>query len=513
MAENKLTSTLSKLLEYLLLSAAFAYIAVYIAVACFRLYYPFDLEWLEGGAVAHVARILSGQLLYVSPSLEFIPYNYTPLFFYISAAASGFLEAGFMPLRMVSFVSSLGCFYLIFLIVAGETKSRYSGILAAGLFAATFHLSGSWFDMGRPDSFFLFLLLSSLYVIRFKSSNSSAVVSGVIISLAFLTKQTALPILLPVILYTLLSDWRRSIYFIITSAVIIAGSTFILDYMHDGWYTYYVFELPSNFSSRVEPAKWLTFWTEDIIPPFKIALGMSLIYFMMFIVKPDRSTFLFYFLTSAGMFGASLAPRLQAGGVENVLIPAHAMIAILFGLSFHRLSQFFSDMYSDRKHILISFISVLCLVQFGSGYLTYDPSEQLPSESDYEAGEKLMNTLSHIEGRIFLPSRSFIPGYEHETSSAHRQNITDNILYGREDVKVKLKDELQNAFKEKRFSAIITSSDKELWMGEELMTSFEQNYILKENLIYSTDNAFIPVAGFRTRPAGIYVPINSGMLN
>lgn len=513
MTENKFTDIVSKLFQYLLLSAAVAYIAVYIVIACLRLYYPFDLEWLEGGAVGHVARILSGQLIYVSPSLEFIPYNYTPLFFYVSAAASGFLKAGFLPLRMVSFISSLGCFYLIFLIVKQETTSRYSGIIASGLFAATFHLSGSWFDLGRPDSFFLFILLSSLYVMRFKSSNSSSVFAGILISLAFLTKQTALPILLPVILYAVIADWRRSIYFIITSTVIISSSTLILDHIHNGWYSYYVFELPSNFSSRVVPSRWLTFWSEDIIPPFKIALSMSFAYFIIFFVKPNKNAFLFYFLTSVGMFGASLAPRLQTGGVENVLIPAHAMISILFGLSFYRLLYFFSERYSDRKHLLIPFIYMICLLQFGSGYLTYNPVEQVPSDKDHDIGQKLMNTLSQTKGRVFFPSRAYLPNLNGKISTAHRQNINDNILYGREDIKIKLKDELEKAYKEKWFSAIIRASDKEVWMSEELKEAFEQNYFLKEKILYPDEDSFIPISGLRTRPAFIYVPVDSSMPN
>ncbi|MBI4847166.1 MAG: glycosyltransferase family 39 protein [Nitrospirae bacterium] len=513
MTENKLTGYLSGFLKYLLLSVAASYIVVYAAIAFFRLFYPFDLEWLEGGSVIHAARILSGQLIYVSPSLEFIPYNYTPLFFYVSAAAAFFFKVGFLPLRLVSIISSLGCFYLIFSFVKQETESRFSGFLASGLFAATFHLSGSWFDVGRPDSFFLFLLLSSLYVIRFKSSNSSSIIAGILISLAFLTKQTALPILLPVILYLLLTDWRRSIYFIITSAVIILGSTLFFDYIHNGWYIYYVFELPSNFSSRVVSSRWLTFWSEDIIPPFKIAFGMLLVYFMMFFVNPNKNTFIFYFLISVGMFGASLAPRLQAGGIENVLIPAHAMISVLFGLSFHRLLQVFRDMYSDNKHILVAFIYVLCLLQFGSGYLTYNPFNEVPSQEDMEAGIEVINILRQIDGDVFLPSHPYLVELAGKKGFAHRMQISDNLIWGNEVVRKKLSNELKNMFRGKNNNTIILGSDNEKFLPEDLYDVFEQNYILKGMISYSDEDSFKPILGLYTRPERIYVPATRDILN
>jgi 4-amino-4-deoxy-L-arabinose transferase-like glycosyltransferase len=60
--------------------------------------------------VDHVLRVLSGQKLYVQPSLEFVPFIYPPLFVYLSAMVSMVTGVGFEPLRLVSFVSSLAVF-------------------------------------------------------------------------------------------------------------------------------------------------------------------------------------------------------------------------------------------------------------------------------------------------------------------------------------------------------------------------------------------------------------------
>jgi len=46
-------------LDGLLLAASAASIAAYLWIALHRLDYPFDLEWMEGAGVDHVARILA----------------------------------------------------------------------------------------------------------------------------------------------------------------------------------------------------------------------------------------------------------------------------------------------------------------------------------------------------------------------------------------------------------------------------------------------------------------------
>ena len=84
-------------------------IAVYLYVALRQLGYPYELEWMEGGSVEIVGRVLHGQALYVAPSLHYVPYTYPPLYFWVSALVAKMTGLSFLPLRLVSFVSSLGC--------------------------------------------------------------------------------------------------------------------------------------------------------------------------------------------------------------------------------------------------------------------------------------------------------------------------------------------------------------------------------------------------------------------
>jgi len=83
-------------------------IAVYVVLAVRRAAYPFQLEWLEGGAVEHVRRILQGRALYPAPSVDFVAYPYPPLYLLLSALVALVTGVGYLPLRLVSVAASLG---------------------------------------------------------------------------------------------------------------------------------------------------------------------------------------------------------------------------------------------------------------------------------------------------------------------------------------------------------------------------------------------------------------------
>ena len=74
-----------RLLWVVLGVAAAAAVAAFALLAVRRATYPYPIEWLEGGAVEHVRRILQGRALYPAPSVDFVAYPYPPLYFRLSA--------------------------------------------------------------------------------------------------------------------------------------------------------------------------------------------------------------------------------------------------------------------------------------------------------------------------------------------------------------------------------------------------------------------------------------------
>jgi hypothetical protein len=132
-----------------------AVIVAYLEIALGRLTYPFTIEWLESNSLVEVHRILAGQPLYAAPTAGYVPDGYPPLYFAVSAAAARVLGASYLPLRLVSLVSSLACFAVVARLVQRETGNADAGIAAAGVLAGTYFATGTWFDVGRVHSLFL----------------------------------------------------------------------------------------------------------------------------------------------------------------------------------------------------------------------------------------------------------------------------------------------------------------------------------------------------------------------
>jgi 4-amino-4-deoxy-L-arabinose transferase-like glycosyltransferase len=452
---------------------------------------------MEGGTVDHVRRILSGQRLYVSPSLEFVPYAYTPLYFYVSAAASRVLGVGFTPLRLISFLSSIGCFAVIFLIVKRETRSKASAFLASCLFAATFRLAGAWLDIARVDSLFLLFLLGALYLIRFGGSARSDVLAGLLLSLSFLTKQSALIVCLPLLIYRITSKPRSSIPLIGTTIAIFGGSTLLLNYIHDGWYVYYVFDLLTKHS--VVANMFYGFWTKDILSPLSIACVVSIAYF--FIHLPNakyRESLLFYLLAGIGMLGAAWLSRLSSGGYNNVLLPAYAFISILFGLGIHSVFEHTRFVSVDHSGSFRIVICLAAIIQFLA--LIYNPLKQVPSQKDLETGRSFINQVAQIQGEILVPYHGYLPAMAGKATHALEIAIEDILRAHDGPVKTKLVQEIEQAIRSQRFSAIIV--DDPAWLFHD---DIDKYYVLYGR-VFDDDTAFWPVTGMRTRPELIYIP-------
>jgi hypothetical protein len=251
-------------------AVSIGYIALFLGVAIPRVQYPFGLEWLEGQALVSVQRILEGQPLFTAPSWEYIPFMYTPLYYYVSAAWVGVMDLGLPALRVVSLVATLVCFVLSFAIARRASGDSSTGLIAAGLFAATFEASGAWFDLARVDMLFLALLLSGLYAVQ-RNGRFSLALAAPLLAAAYLTKQTALVMVLPILLYAVLVRPRAGLLLAGALAAIVLATTLVWDRASDGWYWRFTLELPRQ-TYTLAPAQALGFWTHDLLGSVPIAL-------------------------------------------------------------------------------------------------------------------------------------------------------------------------------------------------------------------------------------------------
>lgn len=179
----------------LLSCLAIGFIVLFLVLAILRANYPFELEWVEGVSVVEIRWILSGKPLYGEPSLSFLPLTYNPLFFYLAAVLAKFIGVSFLAPRLLSILATIGCCILLYTITRGK-DNVVSGILAAGLYAAAFKFAGSWMDLAKTDSLFIFLILTAFFVGQRWQSRWGQVFSGLIFVAAYFTKQLALPVII-----------------------------------------------------------------------------------------------------------------------------------------------------------------------------------------------------------------------------------------------------------------------------------------------------------------------------
>ena len=476
------------------LAGAF-YLALYVSVALLRLGYPFELEWMEGAMVDHVARILDGRLLYVAPTIDFVPFIYTPLYYYVSAAVAGPTGPGFVPLRLVSFGASLACFGLIFLLARRETGSRFAGFIACSLFAATYRSSGSWFDIARVDSLFLALVLGGIYLLRARVTAAGFGAAAACFSLAFLTKQTSLAIALPMMVYAALAHRRLGLLFIGTAVAVTGAATLLLQGAHDGWYLYYTMELATGHA--IDKSVFLSFWTKDLLAHLAIACGAGLLYLLGLWSRRRRQDLLFWSAVMAGLVGAAFVSRLHVGGYDNVVMPAHATIALLFGVGIHHALRMIETARPEQRQRMSGYVYAICLLQFA--VLLYNPLSRLPTAADESAGRALVETVARQPGEVLVSHHGFLSAAAGKRTHAHEMAVTD-VLRGGESGRVRaaaLTADIDNALRAGRFSAILVDRP---WFEQAMTAAYEP----VGEPVFDDADVFWPVTGLATRPERLY---------
>ncbi len=457
---------------------------------------------MEGGMVDHVSRLLSGKQLYTEPSIEFTPFIYTPLFYYLGMIFSKILGTGFLSLRCISLFASFGSFIIIFKFVRKETQSLICAFASIGLFAATYRIGGAWLDLARVDSLFLLFLLWGVYLLRFHESTLSLITSGILIFLSFFTKQSAIVVGISMSVYSFiyLYQWKK-LLFPATVLLCLTMSTLVMNWVSQGWYSYYVFDLP--LQHKMLPYQIIVFWIRDM-KDVSIALVISVCYCFILLRRPKRKTNGYYIIFLVGMIGTSWLSRIHSGSYNNDLLPAYVALAIFFGLAIQAIisgsviTRFLRQknaLPQDMRAINIV-VFIACLAQFH--VLVYNPFDVLPSREDLKAGDAFVNRVKEIKGEVFIPCHGYLSSLAGKKSHAHWMAIGD-VLRGNDELKkTKLCLQLVEAVSCKQFGAIILDNDI-----SEIENELALNYRLTPS-VFNSRKVFWPITGAQTRPELFY---------
>ena len=473
----------------LLVAGSFLFVLVYLFIAIARVNYPFELEWIEGCMSEHVRRILAGQPIYARPSLEFTSLLYPPLYYEAAAAMAKILGPGFLPLRLLSLLSSVGVFALIYQIVRRESGAAFPGMLAMGLYAATYDRVGGWFDLARLDSFYLLVLLASVNAQRFSTSRAGAIVAGLFMGAACLTKQSAIVVAIPLAVYCILADSKRAPFLIGGAAGVVLGGALFLDRSSGGWFHYYCFYLPMRHPRTGEGI--LAFWKKDLVPVLPIAALAASVHVARRFRPGQGRKALFFPLLAGGMISSSWAVRTMVGAEVNDLMPAYAAVSMLAPMTLHEILRRAADARPGRW----APAAVLTLGLFAAQFvmLGYNPTKYLPTAADREAGTKLVARIARIPGDVFVPHHGYLATLAGKKSFAHAIAIDNLRVEDDGPVRRDLEREIVDALEHKRFAAVLIESDR--WHADDILRNYRA-----EGFLFDNPDVFWPVTGARLRP-------------
>ena len=469
-------------------------VIAYIGLALQRLTSPVLLEWMEGGSLQMMQRILSGKPLYGPPSIEFVPYTYTPLYFYVSALVSELVGDDLFPLRLVSFVASLSAFVFLFLLVRRESRSSLGGAAAVGLFAGSYAINGNWFDIARIDSLCFALLLAGMWLALGRGRALELITGGVLVALAFFTKQVALVVLGPLIVAIMIRHQRTGLYFAVPALSSIVFGCLILDAIHGGWFLFYVLESPrtrwqSNFSlAHLARAALIEF-----IPVFLVSIAISFPATWQMARRPSRAGTSFL-MAVGGLFLASAWGRVESINFLNSSIPAHLGLALLFGFS---VGTYTRGSQRSRTPLLITMAFALQLWVF-----TILLQSLVPTKRDLENQSRYTAFLGSLSSPVFVPDQGYASQLGPDNSFAHTIGMMDLMMGGDDATVERFQREMEEALNARRFETIVVDTPLSLkWFRE----PFERNY--RRVFIEKYSDIWTPIVGFEHTPE-IYKPRN-----
>ncbi|NCY25335.1 MAG: hypothetical protein EBX37_10900 [Alphaproteobacteria bacterium] len=453
------------------LCAAFSlwYILCFLGVALPSLYYPFALEWIEVQSVDTIARAYGGQPIYTAPTLEYVPLLYTPLYYHVAAIAAHLTGMDFIAGRLVSLLSALGVLALLYRWARREGAHRAQALTAAGLFAATYHIGGRWFDLARVDSLALLLLIAGLYVLRFGQKMPAAALAGAWLAASFFTKQLALGVALPMLALTMLQRRRYGLVALASCLAVLAAGMAWLEWASGGWFSFFCFKVAAGHS--IDDEKILGFWQRDVLMQQGFALAAALL--GLGTGLRQRTPLVYYGGFLATLLAAVYAARLHRYGYINNLMPLHAGLALLAALALAQLAA-----------------------------LAYDPRPLVPTQQSVLLGNKFLKEIAAQEGDVFMGDVPFLSQRVGKKSYSYSMGAYDlfraRLQGADEEVKNQLGRDMEAAIAQRKFGVIIPGR-----LVHNALPGLNNYYKIAKKLDYPEGYA---LDSLKIRPMVLYVP-------
>jgi hypothetical protein len=534
---------------------------VLLAIAVIgRFWYPYDLEWMEGGLLQHAQRISDGDGIYGPPSVEFIPYLYTPLYPGLIAMLGSMFGIGYQVGRLISILSLIGIAIVGVVTTMSGTRGGSrgmkaiglgGGVYAFGLFAASYPYVDGWYDLVRADTLFLFMITGGLALSYTTARDgvgwswggqARTAAAAAILALAFFCKQTGVIFVAAGGLIVLCTNWRRVFVY---SAVVIAiggGGTLLLQRATDGWFWTYVFKIHQAHDWNPD-RYWLSF--ENIarrLPAVTIVVQVTLVLVLITwavrrrIPRPAWTFLVWTFLylvsiqvgatswaTEFAHFNAYMPALLHGAIAAGCALPAiAACIALLAGgepvapgaepswgaSPADRTMPITTTAAAPaidrlRRGVVLGHAAAI-VVALGLGVQCiaawWKPAQYVPNQDDASAGNALVAHIRSIDGDVWVPSHPWYAHLAGKDMYVHRMGVKDVTARKPRPVLG-----LAEALEEHRFAAIFLDNRDIQSSGESTVSMLTRSYQMEDSLPKKERPRTF--TGADVHPESIWVPI------
>jgi hypothetical protein len=396
-----------------------------------RVAFPLDLEWMEGGTLVHALRLAQGKGIYVEPSVDFIPFLYTPFYPFLLSILSRLAPLGYVLGRSVSIAAFTGAlFWLVFLCQREMAEYGWRrrlvavavAIGGAGAVCAGFEFTGTFYDLVRGDSLMLFLVATVLALAFIGQEISSAALAGAIIALAFFTKQTASIPGIAIGLGLLIANWRRGVIYGLVAVGCLGIGGYALEKASGGWFRTYVFELHQSHGFSAEQAFRNA--------PLKLAthtwplwLALLAVVFVLWRVERLRRVDAVLLLSAvAGVVSAMVGFGTQ-WAFDNAFIPAVFFPAFALSvLGTRAVGLLVGSQRPLPELVVATALALLALQSFKTG--RPDP-KTVPTDQDSVAASRFLEHLRGLPGDGFVPFHPYYSVLVGKRPFVHRMGIFD----------------------------------------------------------------------------------------
>ncbi|MCB9561074.1 MAG: hypothetical protein H6709_15230 [Kofleriaceae bacterium] len=499
-----------------LAAPAIAQLILLAATVGQRFGYPYDLEWMEGGMLQHAQRIADGQGIYGPPSVDFIPYLYTPLYPGALAILGSIFGLSYQLGRAVSIVSMFGIAVVVFSVMTRASRDSgravraaalTGGLIALGTFAATYPWTKGWFDLVRCDTLFLWMVTAGLTMAHHKArlgtgwrGQARTAAAAAVLGLAFFCKQTGILFVGAGGVIVLVTNWRRAPIYVAVTGAIGLGGTALLQVATGRWFWTYVFEVHQAHDFNRDRF-WMALW--EILGKFPamtaaIAVGLVAVAATAAVRRELPAAartfliwvFVFAVSTVVGMLGfaTEFAER-------NAYMPAMLHGGIAAGVAVPTVIACLQLLLPDRQRraLLAELAGATLTVLMGLQLLGawWSPRPWVPTEADKLAGDALIAHIAATPGEVWVPAHPWYAHLAGKRMYVHQMGIKDVTWRQHRTILG-----LDQALRERRFTAVFVDAAQ--------TTPGLPGYRRDDRLAGEAPRT---VSGARIRPDAVWVPV------